>query len=83
MNVLDTVCNILSLVPDVHTIYSVSKSKKQQWNCSNVLIISDSYWGSQLIIALIRYLMVKYPIAAHNALPTNNCKNVFFLKLLT
>ena len=52
-------------------------------NFSNVLIISDSYWGAQLIIALIRYLMVKYPIAAHNALPTNSCKNVFFLKLLT
>ena len=52
-------------------------------NFSNVLIISDSYWGFQLIIALIRYLMVKYPVAAHNALPTSNCKNVFFLKLLT
>ena len=29
VNVLDTVCNILSLIPDVHTIYSVSKSRKQ------------------------------------------------------
>ena len=29
VNVLDTVCYILSLIPDVHTIYSVSKSRKQ------------------------------------------------------
>ena len=41
-----------------------------------------SYWSSQLIISLIRYFFVMYPIQVYNCLPNNNYKNKIFFKLL-
>ena len=41
-----------------------------------------SYWSSQLIISLIRYFFVMYPIQVYNCLPNNNYKNKIFYKLL-
>ena len=45
-------------------------------------IYSCSYWSSQLIISLIRYCFVMFPIRVHNYLPTNNYKNKLFFELL-
>ena len=41
-----------------------------------------SYWISQLIIAIIRYIFVMYPIEVHNRMPDNESKNKLFKKIL-
>ena len=43
---------------------------------------SYSYWNSQLIIAIIRYIFVMHPIEVHNRLPDNDSKNKLFKKIM-
>ena len=44
--------------------------------------ISCSFWSIQLLIALVRYFYVMYPIYVHNYFPTNNYKEKLFILLL-
>ena len=43
---------------------------------------SYSYWNSQLIIAIIRYIFVMHPIEVHNRFPDYESKTVLFRKIM-
>ena len=50
-----------------------------------LVVFSDGYWVSQLMVAIIRYMFVKYPIEIHNYIPNNSdssYKNLIFCRLL-
>ena len=50
-----------------------------------LVVSSDGYWVSQLMVAIIRYMFVKYPIEIHNYIPNNSdssYKNLIFCRLL-
>ena len=54
----------------------------QNLTSSQFLFLSYSYWISQLIIAIIRYIFVMYPIEVHNRMPDNESKNKLFKRIL-
>ena len=68
------------------SVWSVGLDADQALTCSAqqfcVKFMSLCFWTNQLIIALIRYFWVIYPIETHNRYPSREQKNNLFLKLV-
>ena len=68
------------------SVWSVGLDADQALSCSAqqfcVKFMSLCFWTNQIIVALIRYFWVIYPIETHNRYPSREHKNDLFFKLV-
>ena len=68
-----------SALPDSGTVDLVWMCSAQQF-C--VKFMSLCFWSNHIIIAIIRYFFVIFPIETHNRYPSREDKNNLFFKLV-
>ena len=78
----------IELVRSSHllSLWSEDQTEDKLWLCTvqqfSVKFVSLCFWSNHIIIALIRYFFVIYPIETHNRYPSREHKDNLFWKLV-